>query len=57
MRRHDVRREKASLLQSREKANRMERVLVSIGRAMKERYDIAQPLPETLGDLVNKLEK
>jgi hypothetical protein len=57
MRRHDFSREKPSLLQSRDKATRMKQVLVSIGRAMKERYDVAQPLPDALGDLVKKLER
>jgi hypothetical protein len=56
MRRHDLFRDKASLLQSRENATRMKQVLVSIGRAMKERYDTAQPLPGRLAELVTKLE-
>jgi hypothetical protein len=57
MRRQDFSRDKPSLLQSRDKATRMKQVLVSIGRAMKERYDVAQPLPDALGDLVKKLER
>jgi hypothetical protein len=50
MRRHD-------LSQSREKAKRMEQVLASIGRAMKENYDTSQSLPGGLADLVKKIEE
>ncbi len=49
MRKHD-------LSQSREKAKRMEHVLVAIGRAMKENYDTSRSLPDGLADLVKKIE-
>ena len=50
MRRHD-------LSQSREKAKRMEQVLESIGRAMKENYETSRSLPDGLADLVKKIEE
>jgi hypothetical protein len=42
---------------SREKAARATEVQASIGRAMRLVYDVSQPLPDRLSDLVRKIEQ
>jgi hypothetical protein len=42
---------------SREKAAQREQMLTSIGQWLKLEYDVAQPLPDRLSDLVRKIEQ
>jgi hypothetical protein len=42
-------------LASRERAICMEQVQASIGRWLRDEYDLTQPLPDHLGDLVRRI--
>ncbi len=43
-----------SLLRSRERSACMERVQAAIGRTLRAEYDLAQPVPERLAELLEE---